>query len=701
MRRARSKKLAIMILFTFMATLFAAVPMASASASYSVTSVSQVSAGEWQELGSVKVLFHMAELKDSQYLTLRLPSDFEFGLDGTDVAHDSGANYKIGNNDNVTLRIPAIKNALSSVEGDVYTQSFTVQELADNELKIAIENTKLYKDTKEKEGYFYIDFNNVYVDSGFSGDIDLVIDGQQGTVFGSGKLIIGTSGTGQVEISIDSEKTITTGDQTGIDNIRLKEDRPGAFKDEYIKLKLPNGFKWVKNSGDIEIVDGAKKVKVNNSYEEKAISRTDYELDYDGDDGRTLQITSNVESSKAAYIFIKNLKVEVDDETVAKLGEVKVTVRGTASSTPGEFIVAKYGEYGAKAYAVGDPTVVYAGRTGAVTDEYTEIGKFAIEEDVKASLIKGRTVTLQLVGGAKWVRESQDSKQEGYKYVKDIKIASADSKNYKEAFATNNWNIIGSARDIAKYTIDNTTTSACKAIFESAKISISADADEEIKLIVGGTAGVSGEFVVAEVKKPVEISVDGTVPNVIIGQQTVELPPIVVTETGAEAIDASDGTVEKWLYLEFPAGVLPTKPAKVEVTEGDLQIDEDSVAAKYASDNNAWQVRVKVKGTSANPSTIVFEGIKVTTDRTVPEGDLKVKVKGNAVVQNAGDKVVIDDGTDVVRETSDFSGSGTVTSATVANCVTPAPTDKKATAVFTIGETAYTLNGAEMTMDVA
>jgi len=552
----------------------------------------------------------------------------------------------------------------------------------------------LYKDTKEKEGYFYIDFNNVYVDSGFSGDIDLVIDGQQGTVFSSSKLIVGSAGTGNVDISIDSVKTITTGSETEIDNIRLKEDRPGAIDvNETIKLKLPNGFKWKENGTFSDIDVGT----------EGCI----FDFGKTEDDGRTLVIKALAKSKNVAnYVMIKDAEVEVDDETIAKLGDVTVNVRGTASTTPGELVVAKYGEYAAKTYAVGDPAVVYAGRTGAVTDEYTEIGKFAIEEDVKASLVKGRTVTLQLVGGAKWVRDSEkqfenDKFIDGYKYVKDIKIASADSKNYKEAFATNNWNIIGSARDIAKYTIDDTTTSACKAIFESAKISISADADEEIKLIVGGTAGVSGEFVVAEVKKPVEVSVDGTVPNVIIGQQTIELPPIVVTETGAEAIDASDGTVDKWLLIEFPAGVLPTKPAKVEVTEGDLQIDEDSVAAKYNNSNNAWQVKVKIKGTSANPSTIVFEGIKVTTDRTVPEGDLKVKVKGNAVVQNAGDKVVIDDGTDVVRETSDFSGSGTVTSATVANCVTPAPTDKKATAVFTIGETAYSLNGAEMTMDVA
>ena len=89
----------------------------------------------------------------------------------------------------------------------------------------------------------------------------------------------------------------------------------------------------------------------------------------------------------------------------------------------------------------------------------------------------------------------------------------------------------------------------------------------------------------------------------------------------------------------------------------------------------------------------------------MPEGDLQVKVKSNAVVQNAANEMKpkrsdIKKG-DTIEETDDFPGSGTVATVAVANCVTPAPTDKKATAVFTIGETTYTLNGEEMTMDVA
>ena len=723
MRKARSRKLAIMLLFTFMATIFAAVPIASASATYSVSSVTKVNTGKCQELGTVKVLFHMAELDKTSYLTLRLPADFDFNLrtvPGVDndkpsgsllgsmsLVSDGGDYFQLKTSDGkagkgVRIRIPNIANAMavsrSVYGGGTITEhaydAITVSNLAQNEIKITVDSTKARVNTNEKEGYFFIHLDNVWVDSGFSGDVDAVIEGQSGTVFRDGRVIVASVGSGSVEISVDGVKTITTGNLNEIDNIRFKEDRPGAIDDgDRIKLKLPNGFKW-----EYDADESKHWSYVDKDAEIFTIEKTE-------DNDRTLVIRADGESSTVpTYAILKGLKVIVDDETVARLGDVRVTVRGNASTTPGEFIVAKYGEYGAQAYAVGDPKIVYAGRTGAVADEYTEIGKFAIEEDVKASLVKGRTITLQLVGGAKWVRESEDrDDDDSYKYVKDMKIDSAESKNYNQCFKSpGQWQIIGNARDTIKYTIDEESSDAMKAVFEGARISISADARGDIKLVVGGTAGASGEFVVAEVKKPVTASVDGTAPDLTIGQQTVEIPPIVVTENDAEAIDASQGYKDKWLVLEFPHGVLPTKPDTVEVVEGDIQLDEDSMSAKYNSSTNAWQVRVRVKATSTKPSSIRFAGIRVTTDRTVPEGDLQVKVKGSALVQNGESSIKwADESSHEPELTNDFPGADYITTVTAARCGTPAPTDKKSTAVFTIGEKTYILDGEEITMDVA
>ena len=248
MRRARSKKLAIMILFTFMATLFAAVPMASASASYSVVSgASKVTAGKSQDLGAVKVLFHMAELNKDSYLTLRLPTDFDFNMPeekvdfsvAGKVYQEGDTFYLIDDNEQankygISLTIPVLKNALAlDVNGtkSYASKAFEFESLADNEIKITIKKNETTGFANEKEGYFFVNLKNVYVDSGYNDDIDVVIDGQQGTVFSSGKLIVGTAGAGNVDISIDSVKTITTSDnQQDIDTIRFEEDRAGAWE---------------------------------------------------------------------------------------------------------------------------------------------------------------------------------------------------------------------------------------------------------------------------------------------------------------------------------------------------------------------------------------------------------------------------------------------------------------------------------------
>jgi hypothetical protein len=48
-----------------------------------------------------------------------------------------------------------------------------------------------------------------------------------------------------------------------------------------------------------------------------------------------------------------------------------------------------------------------------------------------------------------------------------------------------------------------------------------------------------------------------------------------------------------------------------------------------------------------------------------------------------------------------FPGRKDAASVVVANCVTPAPGEQKATVVFKVGDTKFTVNGAEQTMDVA
>ena len=140
------------------------------------------------------------------------------------------------------------------------------------------------------------------------------------------------------------------------------------------------------------------------------------------------------------------------------------------------------------------------------------------------------------------------------------------------------------------------------------------------------------------------------------------------------------------------------------VSSGDLQLG----SVTLDTDNN-W-VKARVKSTSSTASTITVSGIKVTVDRTVPVGDIDLKVGGNALVENDGGSEVLGlDGEGDYKGDKDatnawfdsFNGDSWVASVPVANVSTPADTSKGGTSVFKIGESSYTLNGTAVTMDAA
>ncbi|HHV77478.1 MAG TPA: copper amine oxidase N-terminal domain-containing protein [Syntrophothermus lipocalidus] len=661
MRKARNSKLALLLVLTMLATLFVAIPTASAAATYSAGTLMKVSAGDDQNLGSVKVSVPASELTGSPYLIMKLPADFKFNTTSGPLQTVTGETYfSVAGDLDVRFRIPTVKNAAyDNTTGSGYA-GITVGVLSDNEIKITINASSFIKNNDEENAYFYVDLYNCYVASGYSGDVTVNIEGSDGSPFVNGSVVVATVGAGRVTLSVDSVKTITTSVYQ-VDAIRLREDRAGAFKEnDTIKLKLPNGFKW--------------KGTVSNYTYSNISGNGTFAFSFDDND-RSLVITSKSTSTSATYTKIIPYGITVDDETVAKLGDVTVTVSGTASVTPDSFVIAKYGEYSARAYAVGDPTTVLAGRYPTADDNYIKIGKFAIEEGIKGSLIDQRTITLQLVGGgARWVKSGS--------YVAGMSYETTECKGDYTNIRSN-WEVIGASEDIARVKVNGTSGDAIKAVFKNAQITVPADYTGDIKLIVGGTAGVSGEFVVAKAVAPVTATVEGNVPNVVIGQGGQQIPDIIVTENMKEAIVAK--SAYNSLRLEFPNGVLPTKPTKVEVLAGDLTIDPTSVSLSMSSSNLRWGIDVTVKSTGTTPAKIKFSGIKITTDRTVPEGELKVAVKGSSVVQNS----------------HIYTGRTTAASAVVANCVTPAPGVTKGNAVFTLGQASYVLNGSTVTMPVA
>lgn len=123
----------------------------------------------------------------------------------------------------------------------------------------------------------------------------------------------------------------------------------------------------------------------------------------------------------------------------------------------------------------------------------------------------------------------------------------------------------------------------------------------------------------------------------------------------------------------------------------------DTTATKTdTTDAHEGLLLIKIKSSSTTPSTIKITGIKVTVDRTVPEGPLAFTVRGTAI-----DETLASDSTSTYLDDKIFPGHKDAASVVVAKVVTPAPTEQKATVVFKVGDTKFTVNGKEQTMDVA
>jgi len=128
----------------------------------------------------------------------------------------------------------------------------------------------------------------------------------------------------------------------------------------------------------------------------------------------------------------------------------------------------------------------------------------------------------------------------------------------------------------------------------------------------------------------------------------------------------------------------------VEVVEGDLQLVTGGVSTT-TSDAGDGLLYIKVKSDSSTPSKIKISGIKLTVDRTVPEGPIYLSIRGNAI-----DETLDEDGNDEL-----YPGHLDAAKVAVANCVTPGAAQTKGSAVFTLGSASYTLNGSTVSMPVA
>lgn len=675
----RKKSVSLIVVLSFLITLF---PMAlpAFAADYSrVGSITPVDSDKVVQLNRVKGEFSKGELEVGDEVIISLPSDYEF-CDGIPSNNPDGRVQQ-------TTFSDTTKNGVElKYDNDSTTITSEIYKLSDNEIKLVIigggdTNGVLSLDDVN----MFINLNAVYVDEDADdGDIVLDIDGLTGSGFDDGQITVGRVTEGNVSIEVTEDDTFST-DVDGEVTLRIEEDRAGALEDdaESVKITLPDGFEWsgISSNG----------VPISNSSADPVwlVSGTASEVSgwtvkTDKDDLILDTSAGSKTVLKPAYIEIQ-AGIKVEDETDAELGDVIADVGGESDITPSELNLGTYGEYDVTATAA-DPTTVYAGQTEQ------EIADITIAEGIGDSLVENRSVTLTLPDWAKW-----GALDASYNDGSKAKLGTLSFP--------------GKDGQVAKYIVDPTVTGSGKAEIdlEDLEVVLSPDAPEgDLEIEVGGSAGVDATVKVAEVKKPVAVAVDNA-PTLVIGKADQAIGTITLTE-------AEDGLINegKDIVVELPKDV-EWDDYDVDVTAGDLELGD------IDDDDNVLTIEVDDESTEA--STITISGGTVTAYRTVPEGNVTAKVKGDALIEvndvdhdsgSYSGKVVdyYDNPVDGYYEISGepaieydedglFEDDDTVAKVVAAYVGTPAPGETQIKAVFTLGSKTYKLNDVDQTMDVA
>jgi len=696
--KKRSRKLiSILLTLSLLVTLLVplAAPAAAASATYTAVTTPVVSDDGNTALGKAKAEFSVSDVTydavaggDSVFF--KLPNDFTLFPDTVTDANGNGriindevrvnqedANTwtielaAVPNTNYVSISTPTVSNAIRSAD-------ILVTLISDNEFKVEYRGT--VSDVTQDTGIFMMDFQSVYVPS-YDGDIKLSIDAPSDSSFGDGSVVIGQTSGGEVTVSVKDTQTSNSDFEV---TLRIEENTTGAFENEADSLKfiLPDGYEWSTPA----VTGGPTRIWGDDNVASYTFTPDQDELSFDPNSASTLK----------ASCFEVTLAFEVTDEEDVAEGDITMKIRGESDVNPTELVVGAYGDYNARAYAVDEdelPTVY----TGKVEQEISNI---MVEEAIASSLIENRYIKFELPAFARWTSVPNLVNNNGV-------ILDFDG-------------IAGSEGNVVKYTVRNgtgSTTSEAELEFKDMEVMLDVTAPGDLKVKVSGNNGVEGEFAVAKMATSVTAKSDSK-PEIRIGVAGQKIGDITITE--AEAGSIEDGKI---LMLKVPNGTEWAKLPKVEVVSGDLDLDITGMSRSKDKNDFYQFVRIPVDNDSNEASEIKISEIYVNVDRTVAEGDIKVAVLGNAVLESNGVPTSPTTWFDATAGTiaggnysanidgvgggeysimnSLFPGTTAYTAAAAAVVSTPAPGSYKANASFVIGSTTYKVGGVEMTMDVA
>lgn len=626
------------------AMLFTLVPATAFAGDTGAITVPKTKTGDEKTIGDLlvtesvqgNVYNHFDRTSDPLFVTVELPDGLEF-VDETKV------------NVNIPPKVAGDENALAA--SDV-----VVEQRGDTFVTIKVTGAN-----GNADGYagFIVEFGkgNVDIKSSAAGDIKVNVKAE-GTPFESGSFLVARAYDGGTLVTAGNPVTEGYGDVKAA-QIKIEENATGVFEaGDEIKIILPKNVDW-KDDTVIKTVGLTVKGLDNDGTLENPNNTTGTRIK-----GDTLYIEIETPSSNVSGFITVTPSITVDDDF--KAGDLEVTVKGD-NITATDVVIAKIADFDVKVEADGDVPTILAGRNDS------EIVQINIVEAVKGSLLPNRTITLELPSYAKFIVGSIDEVNDaGMTYeVKYHDPETADFDSGKKVSGKATLTFKPTSTNQGNYSDD-----AAELEIEDIQVAVDADAPAgDLVIEIAGTMGIKDELTVAKIVAPITVAVDA-VKEVKIGEQNQAIGDIVITEAEDGAImDESDNNT---LYIKAPKGVDFASLPEVEVTEGNLEIDD----VKLEGNDSVIKITID-SSSSKSASTIVLSDVELNIDRTVPVGDIKFEVYGSALNEVSAEKDI----DEVV-----------VAKFVAAKCVTPAD---GLNAVFNIGSALYTVNGKTFAMDTA
>lgn len=493
------------------------------------------------------------------------------------------------------------------------------------------------------------------------------------------------SADGGTVASVGTAKNISRQSRVELGTITFDESRIGAVNEPVssFTLRLPYGFEW----DDSDAQDPCKLVPGGGWVDGVEFDMYDEDGNYNiSNDERDLTITAYCDTPSVTRRGTVSITPIVKVTSEAKQGDVLMQVlkvKGDWSSAS-DLKVAVYGDYGVTV----TPKTVETLIAGNLQAE-TLTAEITVKENSPGSFIANRPIDLELPDFVNFINNEDNDDSDPLTFTNGDVFTQSNPNTVGRKLIQLDWAYDDAVLDLPR---DNNL----RYFKFKAHLVVSGDfcditkADAKDITLKLSHAGVAAqEAVIAKAVPPFVVT--QAVTDVKLGLQNQVSSDITIKEVVAGAIDRWGA--EKILRLETPAipGFYITNLDSVTVTEGDLSLNAGATGTTSAK----TAIDIYIKGASSKPSTIVLKGIKLTTDRNVPEMLFPFRFgagfDGSAVNDAA-----------CYNYPTFGSRCGSVD---YVNMITPAERDIMAQSQFTIGSTTYKMlvDGVwvDKTMDAA